>query len=400
MIVAILASGIVAKLCWLGVGLWQLRRYRKAALPLYPIPQSIQDARRQTGADAVFCVSSDVTGPATLGHIDPVVLLPASFESLDEDAQRGIACHELLHVRRKDWVVTMLEEVAGALFWFNPAVRWLLANVKLTREQLVDAEVVRMGAPAPYIRALLSMAIVTRGRGVLPAAPFFTEGHLVQRMRSLLTFPRRSWTRLSLSYASAVSIMVAAAWGLVAWVPLHGEAEIVPTPIRTAVLFVHQSNQDNVVFFGRPADLHIGIAPPEGVAGVVGVVGGRLAAPDPAPGDVNRPLFVPPPPPPPPPPSSSGVPATFELRAIQGVRFIRPGEKPSPEELERFIKSFPERSVVEVTQAEDGTIQRITVQARRLRDAANTIPFGDAPNPAGQSPAGTANPVTGAGGVD
>ena len=174
----ILVLGSLAKLCWLGIGFWQLRRYRKLAIPLSPIPDSIREASRIIGADALFCVSQHVTGPATLGHIDPVVLLPTSFKSLDAEAQRSIACHELLHVRRKDWLVTMVEEIFSAFLWFNPGAWWVLAQARLSREQLVDSEVVRLTAREPYVKALLSMAVVSRRGWALPAASFFNEGHL------------------------------------------------------------------------------------------------------------------------------------------------------------------------------------------------------------------------------
>src|SRR5262245_459025 len=122
----ILAAGVLARLCWLAAGLWQLRRYKKSAVPIRPFPDSISEAYLLTRTDAKFCVSSSVQGPATMGWIDPVVLLPPAFLDFEKDAQRGIACHELLHVRRRDWLMTILEELAGALFWFNPGVRWLL----------------------------------------------------------------------------------------------------------------------------------------------------------------------------------------------------------------------------------------------------------------------------------
>jgi len=45
-----------------------------------------------------------------------------------------------LHVRRHDWLITLIEELAGTLLWFNPAIWLLLAQTRLAREQLVDAE--------------------------------------------------------------------------------------------------------------------------------------------------------------------------------------------------------------------------------------------------------------------
>jgi beta-lactamase regulating signal transducer with metallopeptidase domain len=374
-LVSVLFLGAFVKLAWLTVGLWQLRRYRRAAIPLYPVPQSIQDARKQTQTDALFCISKDVPGPATLGYIDPVVLLPVSFASLDEDAQRGVACHELLHVRRHDWLIAILEEIAGALFWFNPAVRWLLAQAKLSREQLVDAEVVKLTATAPYIEALLSMAVVTTGRWAVPAAPFFTEGHLAHRMRSLLTSPRRSAIRLIATYGFVGLSLIGASWSLITLFPLTGEAQIVAAnqprvPYNLFFEFVRPGVPR--VDLGQQPFFTVRVPPPQDISKpgdfMVTVVGEPIG-----------PSAAEPPPLPPPPPAVGmirGRPGSPFLMTA-GVRALRPGDKPSPEELERYLRNLPEQSVVHIDRTDDGTIRRITVQARRLQDAANSMPFGD-----------------------
>src|SRR5262245_38616073 len=136
----ILAIGAAAKLTWLASGLWRLRRYRAAATPLHPSPPSVWNARKITRTDALFCFSSRVSSPVTFGFVQPIVLVPRSFLELDTDAQISVACHELLHIRRNDWIVTIFEELAGALLWFQPGVWWLLGQTRLAREQAVDAE--------------------------------------------------------------------------------------------------------------------------------------------------------------------------------------------------------------------------------------------------------------------
>jgi hypothetical protein len=363
-LLGILAAGVVVKLCWLAAGLWQLRRYRRSAIPLYPVPVAIHEARKLTGADAIFCVSKDVSGPATMGFADPVVLLPPSFLSLDEDAQRSVACHELLHVQRNDWLVTLLEEFAGALLWFQPAISWLLGKARLSREQLVDAEVVRLNAPAPYIEALLSMAVVSKGRFALPAAPFFTEGHLVHRMRSLLASPKRSLVRLCVSYLSAASLLGFAVWSVIVVFPLDGEAMVVlPTP-RFGPVVVHVLASEPLA--PKPAapraqqfDVRVPapVDPKRNEHDVVYFVNAEGAA-----GIAIAPFangFVPPPPPPP-------LMQTFTVRAL------RPGAIATPEEVQKFIDSFPQ-SHVQVTQTPEGLIQRVEV-TRRISDEATTSP--------------------------
>lgn len=369
-IVWILLSGALAKLGWLGIGLFQIRHYRKRALPLVPVPDSIREARRITTSDARFCISPNVSGPATVGHIDPIVLLPESFQSLDQDSQRSIACHELLHVRRRDWLVTVIEEIAGALLWFNPGVWWLLAQAKLSREQMVDAEVVKLTAPEPYIAALLSMALVAKKRWALPAASFLTEGHLIHRMRLLLAGPDRSIQRLCLRYVSAAFLLTSIVWSGFIWFPLQDEPHVVfAAPTQTHQVLVWATDPSRQVRIpGVPQEFSIAVPPPRsGKADVLYFVheiapGGTLRSED-----VVNTFRLPPPPPPPP------GPGPFGFLAARGIRMVRPGEIPTPEEIQRLRDALGDRTEVEIDQAEDGTVRRISVHARRLSNEADFI---------------------------
>jgi TonB family protein len=163
----------------------------------------------------------------TFGFLSPIVLLPESFLKLGHEEQRAIACHELLHVRRKDWLVTLVEEFIAVLFWFHPAIWWLLAQTRLAREQLVDAQVVRLTqAREPYIDALLAMAGSRPQLDLAPAPLFLRRRHLIQRMHSLLSEVSMSTARLVSSYALMAVILAAAAWAALVSFPLFGEAQV------------------------------------------------------------------------------------------------------------------------------------------------------------------------------
>jgi beta-lactamase regulating signal transducer with metallopeptidase domain len=236
LLLGILTAGVLGRLSWLVAGLWHIRRYRIAATPLYPIPEAVQAASALTHADALFCISSDVPGPVMLGVFRPVVLLPNSFLGLDEEAQCGIAAHELLHVKRKDWLVTVLEEVAGALLWFNPAVWWLLAQTRLAREQLVDAEAVRLtSARESYIQALLAIARARPTLDLAPAPLFLRRRHLTQRMHALLKEISVSKLRLFSSYGSIAVVVAVAGWLSFTSFPLVGAPQLVAAPGLTAL---------------------------------------------------------------------------------------------------------------------------------------------------------------------
>jgi len=365
----VMLAGVVAKVCWLGVGLLQLRRYRKHAVPLSPLPDSVREAQRLTHADARFGISADVSGPATLGHVDPIVLLPESFRDLDAESQRSIACHELLHVQRRDWLVTVIEEVVGALLWFNPGIWWMLAQARLAREQLVDSEVVRVTAREPYIEALLSMAVVSKRRWALPAASFFTQGHLIHRMRLLVASPTRSTVRLCVTYVSVALLLIATTLGATSSFPLVSRSLVfLGAQPRFELVTVRATDPPSgVVQTARlPKDFNIAVPPPaDGARDIIYFVrAGSSELPEGT-------LFMPPPPPLPPP--FAGGPAQFGFLAVRGIRMVHPGEVATSEEIQRLRQAFGGRVELQIDQTEDGVIRRVSVQPRRLSDEADSV---------------------------
>jgi TonB family protein len=117
------------------------------------------------------------------------------------------------------------------MFWFHPAFWWVLGQARLSREQLVDAEVVRMVSDRePYIDALLTMAGAQRALDLVPAPLFLRRRHLLQRMHSLVSEVSMSRFRLVSSYSSIAAILTTAAWLGFGSFPLIGKAEIREAP--------------------------------------------------------------------------------------------------------------------------------------------------------------------------
>jgi bla regulator protein blaR1 len=197
----ILLAGFLARLTFFLGGLFRIRRYRKFAVPLQFPKESVLATCRLIEPEVTVGVSAAEIGPVTFGWRRPMILLPASFLSLDEDAQRAILCHEFLHVLRNDWLTTIVEELIGAFLWFQPAIWWLLSETKLAREQRVDSEVVRLTADRePYISALLAMATVHPEAGPIPAPLFLRKRYLMERLRLLVGDHATTSRRLLFSY--------------------------------------------------------------------------------------------------------------------------------------------------------------------------------------------------------
>jgi bla regulator protein blaR1 len=205
----LLLGGVVVRFSLIAAGALRIRQYRKTAVPLHFPKESILSVCKLLERDVQIGVSAAEVGPVTFGWFRPMILLPASFLSLDEEAQRAVLCHELLHVVRRDWPATQVEEMIGAALWFHPAILWLLAQARLAREELVDAEVVRLTAARDsYIRALLSIAGVGR-ETTLAAAPLFLQRrHLTARLRTLLHDRASSDRRALWGYPVTVALVV------------------------------------------------------------------------------------------------------------------------------------------------------------------------------------------------
>jgi beta-lactamase regulating signal transducer with metallopeptidase domain len=126
-------------------------------------------------------ISDDVEGPATIGVRRPVILLPRSVLRMPEAVQRAILCHELTHVRRRDWLATLGEEIWCALLWFHPAARAIASRLSLARETVVDEITIRLTRDRrAYAEALLAFS--DPQPHVIGATPFIGRHTLSQRI--------------------------------------------------------------------------------------------------------------------------------------------------------------------------------------------------------------------------
>jgi TonB family protein len=223
--------GALVRLAWLGLGLSRLRSLRRDAVPAELSPTATR-AFDDAGTRARLLVSGRVEGPLTFGWRDPVVLLPAGILALDPEAQRGIVCHELLHVRRRDWLWALFEETVRALLWFHPAVWMLLARIALSREQVVDREVVRRtGSRRAYLEAL--RAVASRSwQAAVPGLPFFHRGHLRERVIHLCQEIPMSRSRIATLVTTFAGLLaLTTILGILAF-PMTGTAWAAAKPVQ------------------------------------------------------------------------------------------------------------------------------------------------------------------------
>lgn len=108
----------------------------------------------------VLAVSDRIVIPCTIGFIKPVILLPASIlAGLDETQLRAILAHELTHIKRYDWLFSIVQMFIEAMLFFNPAMWWISRQIRLEREAVCDEGVVgQTSKPMEYAKLLLEFA--------------------------------------------------------------------------------------------------------------------------------------------------------------------------------------------------------------------------------------------------
>jgi bla regulator protein blaR1 len=105
--------------------------------------------------------------PAVFGHLKPVIFVPLGFFSQVSPAQaEAILLHELAHIKRSDYLMNLLQNMAVHLFFFNPAVLWLSALLREEREHCCDEMAIAgTGDKKQLIRALVGFRELSLGSG-------------------------------------------------------------------------------------------------------------------------------------------------------------------------------------------------------------------------------------------
>jgi beta-lactamase regulating signal transducer with metallopeptidase domain len=152
-------------------------------------------------------------GPLILGHLKPVILIPAGLlTNLPAEQVEAILAHELAHIRRGDYLVNLIQTVVETLFFHHPATWWISRCIRNERECCADALAAEVTAgKLPYAEALVALAKLVPSAAPLQAVAA-DGGSLLSRIRRLLgaenriTFRLRSWITVLLIAAACLAI--------------------------------------------------------------------------------------------------------------------------------------------------------------------------------------------------
>ncbi len=192
-----LLPGVVA-LWLLGVLVFSLRllggwrftaRLRSTAHPAPPEWQHTVEriaACVGAGQRVRLLISSMVDVPTVIGWLRPVILVPVEFfTGLPVEHIHALLAHEIAHIRRLDYLASMLQSIAEAVLFYHPAVWWISEQMRAERELCCDDIAVAVGGDVlTYARALAELE--SRQPPRLKPALAANGGSLVNRIRRLV----------------------------------------------------------------------------------------------------------------------------------------------------------------------------------------------------------------------
>jgi len=206
------AVGATVRAATYGVGWMKLRAaLRKYAQPASPDlalrAAKIARALRFSGAMRVLEASAEI-GPATFGILKHVLVIPASVVArLSPEQLDAILAHEIAHMMRDDFLVSLVQGLAESVLFFHPGVWWISGQLRRERELCCDE--LAMGyvrSPVIYAEALVGVADLKQ----LQVSMAATGGSLLARIRHLRTASpsSRTQTRRGVVWMPALAFML------------------------------------------------------------------------------------------------------------------------------------------------------------------------------------------------
>jgi len=126
--------------------------------------------------------------PMVIGHFKPIILIPLGLiNGLALAEVEAILAHELAHIKRRDYLVNLLQSFIEVIFFFNPAVLWVSKLIKTERENCCDDLALNCVADKKnYISALLSCQEFQQNTPTYAMALSGKNGQLLNRVSRML----------------------------------------------------------------------------------------------------------------------------------------------------------------------------------------------------------------------
>ena len=158
--------------------------------------------------------SHEVRSPMVVGVAAPVVLLPEGFAEFKDQEVRAALCHELAHIKRQDYLMNIVCQLAALPLAWHPVVHEVQQRIRMTREMVCDAMAAEeMKSHLGYAKCLLALANSVLGsRKIAGEAEFiglFGRNTLEERVMRLMDETKMTMRARVARAATGAAMMIA-----------------------------------------------------------------------------------------------------------------------------------------------------------------------------------------------
>jgi beta-lactamase regulating signal transducer with metallopeptidase domain len=135
-----------------------------------------------------FLESNHVSGPLLVAYLKPAVIVPAGMlTNLPVNQIETILMHELYHLKRKDYLINLMQLFIEGVLFYHPVV-WLISGyIRSEREHCCDDQVVRStDNPVDYAKALIHIAEQQQFTRLAPGAVGSDKNRFYTRIKRIL----------------------------------------------------------------------------------------------------------------------------------------------------------------------------------------------------------------------
>ena len=257
--------------------IWKIRKNSyKADLEWQWLISSLQ-RKLKINQKVKILVSDDCLIPFVWGVFKSVIVVPSMyFTRLSQQEIESILLHELTHIRRRDFLVNLVQIIIESLLFFNPATWWLSGQMKRQREFCCDDSVQQqMSNQSTYLKALYKVALFSiNERPDYSIALFKQNSELIMRMKRMLNTPVRHTGNQTIFTASIGVLVVGLMFTLD--VAFGQQSETTKEDVKNKVeIYKHEvkpgeqkivitpvvSPKVNVTSVSPETDMHVSVAP-------------------------------------------------------------------------------------------------------------------------------------------
>lgn len=152
-------------------------------------------------------------GPVAAGVFRPVIFFPETWREWSEARLQVVVEHELAHHRRRDPLSRLFVELACAVHWYHPLVRWMARRFMLQSEFACDAMVLGKGIDAKkYATVLCDFA---ENRSVSRLALSMAETSTLEARVSRMLKPASRFSSAALLTIGGLGLMAACSLSMI-----------------------------------------------------------------------------------------------------------------------------------------------------------------------------------------